>query len=448
MDEPEPVLRRACDRCHAQKLSCQRSNNEPCARCRRVHAQCTTSPSLRNRRPRHTDRARHAASTRAERPFESPQCPPVGIPAPTTPDGGQGALVHELDMVPWAGVGHFSEIPLASDFDGAGLFPNLFDPDRLPTPFLAQPPEFHSQDFGTVTSKNYDDAIRGAPDELLSSSTAPGQSPESTLVAAHVSTSARTHSEDSGSLAGSSDSTGIFSSHTSSHASPRWLQTLVEINVQLFSLASNKDDQVDSPDGDGHIGPPGNGFDKILLLAQRLLRTLCALYGSAQPDRDTRGIVHLRKPWVPQTNLDTGSTLIIMSCHVRWIELLMDRLVRIMDIMSETKGLISHQAHATAAQSANTASRPTLTAFTCSLDAFPILRLRITLELIEHTVDMLRRALVPLVSHSSQSIGHHNLGDGPGKMPDVSEKLLLARDEEVYELIADIRKKLSIARRV
>ncbi|KAI1170325.1 hypothetical protein F4777DRAFT_124931 [Nemania sp. FL0916] len=473
----EPVLRRACDRCHAQKLSCQSNNNESCERCLRVSAQCTKSPSLRNRRHRRPLRADDSSppipkrralacpEPSASNEFGNTQSRSGGTPTPTPtvqnngpdgPDGpgGSGGSVHELDMAQWASVGHFPEIPpFGSDLDGSSLFPNLFDSDLLSNTFLVQPLEFHSQDLGTSATKSHD-ALRRLPEEPR---------PTSTMVTAHVPTPTRTSpGNDSGTtLAGSSDDNLTTSStQTSSQATPRWLQTLVEINVHLFRLASNKDNQVDaSPDADSssssNMSPFGNGFDEILLLAQRLLRALCALYGRTPLDRDARGIGLLEKSWVPRTNLDTGSTLIILSCHVRLIELLMDRLVKIMDIISGTKGpLISYP---TTAHSADNNERPiplgpalplpTLTAFTCSLDDFPILKLRITLELIEHTLDMLRRALAPLVSHSVRgTTTRHSQGDSTGKMSDFSEKLLSARDEAAYELIANIRKKLNISR--
>ncbi|KAK0386975.1 hypothetical protein NLU13_5289 [Sarocladium strictum] len=43
----ETVIRKACDRCHHQKLSCKRTNEESCERCRKIQVTCTWSPSLR-----------------------------------------------------------------------------------------------------------------------------------------------------------------------------------------------------------------------------------------------------------------------------------------------------------------------------------------------------------------------------------------------------------------
>lgn len=47
----DPRLRKACDRCHAQKLGCQRSpGTRKCVRCTKADKPCTWSISLRNRR--------------------------------------------------------------------------------------------------------------------------------------------------------------------------------------------------------------------------------------------------------------------------------------------------------------------------------------------------------------------------------------------------------------
>ena len=47
----DPRLRKACDRCHAQKLGCQRSSGaRKCDRCTKASKPCTWSISLRNRR--------------------------------------------------------------------------------------------------------------------------------------------------------------------------------------------------------------------------------------------------------------------------------------------------------------------------------------------------------------------------------------------------------------
>lgn len=47
MTMADNVIRKACDRCHTQKLSCKRVGDEPCERCTRLKTECKSSPSLR-----------------------------------------------------------------------------------------------------------------------------------------------------------------------------------------------------------------------------------------------------------------------------------------------------------------------------------------------------------------------------------------------------------------
>lgn len=47
MTMADNVIRKACDRCHTQKLSCKRVGDEPCERCVRLKTECKSSPSLR-----------------------------------------------------------------------------------------------------------------------------------------------------------------------------------------------------------------------------------------------------------------------------------------------------------------------------------------------------------------------------------------------------------------
>ncbi|KAH6640084.1 hypothetical protein BKA67DRAFT_588574 [Truncatella angustata] len=76
---PGPILRKACDRCHEQKLSCKREGAAECVRCSRAGHTCTTSPSLRNRTRRKNVYKIRASSTQQEsmkalRPTRSVHC--------------------------------------------------------------------------------------------------------------------------------------------------------------------------------------------------------------------------------------------------------------------------------------------------------------------------------------------------------------------------------------
>ena len=47
MTMADSLIRKACDRCHGQKLSCKRTGDEACERCVRLKTECKSSPSLR-----------------------------------------------------------------------------------------------------------------------------------------------------------------------------------------------------------------------------------------------------------------------------------------------------------------------------------------------------------------------------------------------------------------
>ncbi|EPE09338.1 fungal transcriptional regulatory protein [Ophiostoma piceae UAMH 11346] len=59
----EGPIRRACNRCHTQKLSCKRVRNEPCERCVRLKAECKSSPSLRFRKPSNSNSGNNAGKS-------------------------------------------------------------------------------------------------------------------------------------------------------------------------------------------------------------------------------------------------------------------------------------------------------------------------------------------------------------------------------------------------
>ncbi|KDN66475.1 hypothetical protein CSUB01_08191 [Colletotrichum sublineola] len=61
-------IRKACDRCHRQKLSCKRVGDEACERCIRLKEECTSSPSLRYRKQHQHGSTRDLARKRVSSP--------------------------------------------------------------------------------------------------------------------------------------------------------------------------------------------------------------------------------------------------------------------------------------------------------------------------------------------------------------------------------------------
>ncbi|KAM3555722.1 hypothetical protein ARSEF4850_005859 [Beauveria asiatica] len=78
----ESLNRKACDRCHAQKLSCKRIGKGVCDRCLRLNAECKSSPSLRYKRQiQHYDQIQEQQLLQHQKPLP----PPTQSPDPAQP---------------------------------------------------------------------------------------------------------------------------------------------------------------------------------------------------------------------------------------------------------------------------------------------------------------------------------------------------------------------------
>ncbi|KAJ4323742.1 hypothetical protein N0V84_004218 [Fusarium piperis] len=169
MTMAETVIRKACDRCHAQKLSCKRYNDEPCERCVRLKTECKSSPSLRYRKQQQqqqqlVDNSNHLQGQQQQ------QLPSTSSPAPTTgrrspkrrrTDSQGDASLVPPDTVPHTGVlASRSHVPVTPDpvldagdfgftFDQLAFFPQHLSHPELPgggggvvvnDPHLVHPP--------------------------------------------------------------------------------------------------------------------------------------------------------------------------------------------------------------------------------------------------------------------------------------------------------------------
>ncbi|CAM1509417.1 Fc.00g031560.m01.CDS01 [Cosmosporella sp. VM-42] len=84
----ENVIRKACDRCHAQKLSCKRSNDEACERCVRLKTECKSSPSLRYKKHQ-----------QLQLQYQQPSQQPLSAPG-STPSGRRSPKRRRTDSDP------------------------------------------------------------------------------------------------------------------------------------------------------------------------------------------------------------------------------------------------------------------------------------------------------------------------------------------------------------
>jgi hypothetical protein len=126
----QPVTRLACNRCHQQKLRCDRSlvPGQPCARCENAQVECIFEPPLRPGRPstRRKSRSKPPSPSKGgtvassvtsprQQDDQSANDPPTGY-------------LSELDGL-FDGVA--SERPMAGRNDDQGMYPTRLTADRI-----------------------------------------------------------------------------------------------------------------------------------------------------------------------------------------------------------------------------------------------------------------------------------------------------------------------------
>lgn len=188
-------------------------------------------------------------------------------------------------------------------------------------------------------------------------------------------------------------------------------------------------------------------------------------------------VAHITAAWAKAPPiLDPGTTLIIYSCYIRVLELFIDRLQAIQDT------LFPAASGGASSPSPALLTLPTLAACSCSMDEYPVLKLRMTLELIEEILDVMSGLLLPIIrgpatkGSAGAGAGAGSSADGvlwrenededeaqrampwrgvrrlrqPSQVPQISQQAqaLLTREETAYQIIRDIRRDLKASRRV
>ncbi|RSL37994.1 hypothetical protein CEP53_015283 [Fusarium sp. AF-6] len=147
----ETVIRKACDRCHAQKLSCKRYNDEPCERCVRLKTECKSSPSLRYRKQQQQQQQQLVDNNSnhlqgQQIPTSSSTPAPIGRRSPKrrrTDSQGDASLVPPDAGVLAAAPASKSHVPVTPDpvldagdfgftFDQLAFFPQHLSHPELP----------------------------------------------------------------------------------------------------------------------------------------------------------------------------------------------------------------------------------------------------------------------------------------------------------------------------
>lgn len=478
------VLRQACDRCHAQKLSCQRSIAEaPCKRCLRANTACISSPSLRNRRNRPL--LRQAVSNGLESP--------VSQETRGEYRGGSEPLLRAQNTL------HLEARPM-TEMPGAAAVQMLqphnetFDSlsgletqpwmDEATDYTMRQLPESRNNSYAntpessTPASSGRDilsvplnapaaqllrqPQIIESPCNVLQS-LFKGISPISaTATTERLGLAGHTPEPSRDQIAG--DLVMLSSTSTSYEALQSvaekidvdWLQEIVEINMQLFNHAEMTKRATTAATGDySHDSHSNNvqnlddsDFDRTLIGSLRFIQALRKLHGTCSRDLLTQ-IAPAHLP-----SLDPGTTLVVYSCYVRVIELLTSRLGAIRDFLNNATAInLTRNGQTGGSVTIRVTfppmALPSLVACSCSLDEYPVLRLRMTLELVEEILDVMGALFLPLLQRHGAEQQEQNRAMpwlARTSVPEISQEALRGREEVAYQVIQNIRRELKASR--
>ncbi|KAJ4124426.1 hypothetical protein NW754_000124 [Fusarium falciforme] len=389
MTMAETVIRKACDRCHAQKLSCKRYNDEPCERCVRLKTECKSSPSLRYRKQQQQQQLVDNNSNHLQG-----QLPPTSsTPAPTgrrspkrrrTDSQGDASLVppDTVPIVPHTGVlaaASKSHVPVTPDpvldagdfgftFDQLAFFPQHLSHPELPggavnDPHLVHPPAVFADSWDPrLAVEAYQPPQEPLPPQLQGNAA---------------------HRVDSAPSAVPPPQLHLQPLRSRSCRPPiHWMAQLSDINARLLDLASALPSPQEVAQNGPSLGRPADerfrsqGFpiEDMFKLTRRVADIL-EKPPTDTPDRDgTRG----HHSTIDGT--DPGNAMFILSTYVR----LLDMYQRVFSLV---------HAELSRADSGATFSfwkLPAVTVGSFAVESSPFLQMSLTIQLAEEFLCRLR----------------------------------------------------------
>lgn len=437
------LLRQACDRCHAQKLSCQRQGDDTCARCARASKPCTTSPSLRNKgRNLSGVESRQSKSVRVRRHQRagsiasgsvSSQAPQIecthhdGFPKPPAPNAGDQLMLPPLTVLLVSSLA--GEPP--TDLYTTPTWHTVQGGDGFPwTEPLGLPMTPSSQYTLSDTNKS---SMAGA--ELL-------LGPVPALLDIDMSEVHHRLFFSPGKLVGETLELNTATDGVPSNTEQRegelgaldvidkgWVSKLADLNVQLHTQTKRVAQRLKAKEPvataltahETVTKSDTSVFDHALGLLFQLLQILNNL--PPVPQTHCRAGSEYEREEGP----DHGSIYLILSCYMRVLRMCTD----LLGVSRErtAAGLLSHEE----------VPLPSVSVGALALDAYPTLRLRVALEFLEAALDHLRAVLDPVV----QSLERNSHGDGRASRlrgpPDPSQQGLRTQEDALYDLIKQIR---------
>ncbi|KAJ0120673.1 hypothetical protein J7T55_015404 [Diaporthe amygdali] len=570
-----PLLRRACDRCHSQKLSCQRHDNGSCERCVKANTTCTSSPSQRNRGARsqsssttslraNNRRNGHASvgkpgralsmlNTEIERAGGDIRLPDAVANNNNNNNNNNNGdssfddAMRELMSTPAVergpGLHHFQDVGADMDSGSAAETLDNSQMDGIVSHDsgrdesvdvdwnMSTASAFSISDFDFQSSLGLG-LLQTSPTTPESLHASPNlnntdqnrycilQSLSGTVTPATTTTIAVSGGSSSSKVAGFFDNypsrnmRGLTTTSTSksqrqspsrsqsqrqeqqSQHRPRtttqtdgqWLQKLVEINVRLFNHANQVTNQTASTattnataSSDGQSPATPNDFDETVVLSMLFLQALRNLHSTSSIRELPTAHITAALSKTPPV-LDPGTTLIICSCYIRVLELFIERLHAIRDTLLcggrsspvgvPTPAATDGAASASPAPPLPLLALPTLAACSCPMDDYPVLKVRMTLVLVEEILDVMSALMLPIIRGPSSTSPASGGGlwekeeeeeerrrampwrssgaailSQPSQVPQVSLQALSTREEAAYQIIRDIRRDLKTSRR-
>ncbi|OHE94984.1 hypothetical protein CORC01_09778 [Colletotrichum orchidophilum] len=462
---PDGPIRKACDRCHRQKLSCKRVGDEACERCIRLKEECTSSPSLRYRKQHHQYGSTGEAVRRA-------------VPSPKrqrTQSGGQAAqsdqaIIKTQHGGPVCGNTAFGDNAVVSpdamldmvDFDfgfgnSAGLYQPSTHQQQLPQTFTGAMDDLMSG-HGESIAHPWSPVHSATSESAFTSPMAPQadqvgriylgspalQRQSSRASKPHDFTPPRRARKRVKQrtrqimlrpyAAGQGSSTG------------EWMPRITEVNSRLFELSSNLPAQIDSSEEPGQsstASTPDDGsstmapfpVDEMFKLSRHfadLLAEMSPPMEAASPASDggnsvlAKGLNSLSDP---------ATCLFVLSTYVR----LLDMYQKVFScIHSELKQLESGNLF-------QSWKLPGVTVGSFAVESTPSLQMSLTIQLAEEFLLQMRRA------SSSLDPTLRSDGSPAGKAPDaassmfsgvvdVSFQALKRQEESLGKELKDLRK--------
>jgi hypothetical protein len=485
----ESPIRKACDRCHAQKLSCKRNKDEACERCIRLKTECKSSPSLRYRKQqplgdspplesRHVRKRRRTDSDgNTVRPnfcmysqillqYTTPtECgnPPAAIKMPE--DVGYSAKSLEVPQ---------NSMLEIVDFNFSFEQPNMFSPNpnhqHLSLPGVPMPGDMREIDPGDTATNNWDQTLSPYSADYAGSTFSRPATGERSLVAGLASERDRDCDRDRD----RDPRPGLISPHDKAElrGSPgrlqatqpaplsrrimlkpsadamgispeRLLPRLMAINTELWELSSNLPVQsvgaatsLISPQLDDEVDETASNpfpIDEIYKLSRHFSDLISPL----------------KKPSAPVSRLSSEATAVNVDGHTVFDPgtslLMLSTYVRLLDMYQNVFSIIHWQLiHQDSEGLLKTWRLPDVTVGSFAVVSTPSLQICLTVQLAEEFLSQLRLATAVFgppptrVPSQPASLATNRISIFTGVV-DISYQAIKSREQELRKQLADLR---------